>query len=115
MSPLGEERVTLHALLTPGARRLDVEASLLILRLSLGLPEVDDGLHLPVGDEDALQARGLARLHRQVEHVAAAQQFLRPGFVEDYAGIDAGADGERDPGGDVRLDQTGNDVGRGTL
>src|SRR5207237_3532642 len=36
-------------------------------------------------------------------------------LVEDDARVDAGADGECDPGGDVGFDQAGDDVGGGAL
>src|SRR5256885_17243173 len=99
------------AFFDPGDGRLDVEDLLLVLRLSLGLPEVDDRLHLAVRNEDALQAGGPARLDREVEHVAASEQLLRAGLVQDDARVAAGADGEGDPRGDVGLDQAGDDIG----
>src|SRR5256885_12274356 len=62
------------AFFDPGDGRLDVEDLLLVLRLALGLPEVDDRLHLAVRNEDALQAGGPARLDREVEHVARSEE-----------------------------------------
>ena len=49
------------------------------------------------------------------EHVAAAEQVLRAHFVENGPRIDAGDDAEADAGGEVGLDETGDDVDGGPL
>src|SRR5204863_2295579 len=77
--------------------------------------EVDDRLHLAVRNEHALQPGGPPCLDRQVEHVAASQQLLGTGLVEDDPRVDARADGEGDPRRDVGFDQAGDDVGGGAL
>ena len=81
----------------------------------LAAHKVDDALHLVVGDEAALHARGLARALRRVEHVALAQQLLRTTRVEDGSAVDLAGHRERDAAGDVRLDDAGNDVDRRAL
>src|SRR5207253_11137059 len=45
------------------------------------------------------------RAHRQEQHVAFAQQLLRARHVQDGAAVHLAADGERNAGRDVRLDQ----------
>src|SRR5690606_5574320 len=58
---------------------------------------------------------GLVGAHRQEESVALADQLLGAGLVEDDPGVGERGGGEGEPGGHVRLDETGDDVHRRAL
>src|SRR5207253_5675564 len=94
---------------------VNVDELLLVLGLTLRLPEVDDALDFAVRHEDTLKPGRLAGFDGQVEHVAPTEQLLGAGLVQDDPGVDARAHGKCNPGGDVRLDQPGDDVRGGTL
>ena len=68
-----------------------------------------------IGDQHALQAHRARRVDRLVEHVAAAEQVLGAGRVQDGAAVDAGGHGEGDAARDVGLDQAGDDLDRWPL
>ena len=51
----------------------------------------------------------------QEERVPLADQLLRPGLVQDHAGIGDGGGGEGHAGRHVGLDQAGDDVDGGAL
>src|SRR2546430_2077592 len=70
---------------------------------------------LRVAHESALDAGRLARVHRLIQHVAAAQQLLGATGVENDAAVDLRADCERDTRRDVGLDEACDDVGRRSL
>jgi hypothetical protein len=72
-------------------------------------------VHLVVAHEGAVHAGRQAGAGRQVEHVALAQQRLRPHLVEDGAAVDLAGDLEGDARGDVGLDQAGDHVHAGAL
>ena len=84
------------------------------LRL-LGTPVFDDPLDLLVRNEDALQAHRAGQVGRLVEHVAAADEVLRAGRVEDRARVDLRGHGEGDAGREVGLDQPSDYVHRRPL
>ena len=75
----------------------------------------DDELDLAVRHEGALRPDGLRRVGGHPEHVAAAEELLRAGHIDDRAGIDGGCGSKRDASGDVRLDEAGDDVDRRPL
>src|SRR5207248_1643490 len=79
------------------------------------LPELHDGLDLGIGEVGALDAQHLVAVGRQVEHIAAPQQLLGAGMVDDGARIDLRADGKGDARREVGLDHAGGDVDRGPL
>jgi hypothetical protein len=91
------------------------EEALDVLGLSLRLPEADHRGGLLFADKRRVQAHQAAGSGRQKEHIAAAQQRLRSVGVEDGARIDLGGQAEADAGGDVGLDEAGDDVHRGPL
>src|SRR3954464_10995888 len=74
---------------------------------ALRLPEFGDGANLLVGDERAVDPGDLLAAGH-VEHVALAEQLLGALLTEDGARIDLRGDRERDSGGQVRLDHSGD-------
>ena len=50
-----------------------------------------------------------------IKHVAHAQKLFSTLFTQDRAAVDLGRHLEADPGGEVRLDRTGDHIDRGTL
>ncbi len=99
-----------------GDRLLDlVDHALIVLRGAVRLDEADHAVDLLGGDEAALHAAGLALAERGVEHIAAADELFRAGGIENDAGFERGRDREGDSAGDVRLNQTRNDVHRRAL
>ena len=71
---------------------------------------VHQALGLVGADERALEAHQVALPRRHEEHVAVAQQGLGAVPIEDGAAVDLGRDAERDPAGEVRLDEARDDV-----
>ena len=86
-----------------------------VFGVSLRLPEIDDRGNFLFSDQGSMKAQEAAGSRRQEEHVAAAQQRLGPVGVEDGARIDFGGQSEADAGGDVGLDEAGDDVHAGAL
>ena len=76
----------------------------------LGLPVLDKGGELLIGDPRALHADGAPLVVGQVEHVALAEERLGASGVEDDAAVGLACHREGDTARDVRLDQTGDDV-----
>jgi len=72
--------------------------------------EVNNALDFLVGDERALGADQLGRAGRQIEQIAFAEELVGAHRIEDGAGVHLGRDLERDTGGDVRLDDAGDDI-----
>src|ERR671925_567362 len=92
-------------------RRLEQRLVQLLAPLAAALLDEEGDLLLgDVGALDALQARGAERLE---EHVALAEEALRPGLVEDHPRVRLAGDREGDPGRDVRLDHPGDHVTEG--
>src|SRR5262249_40365120 len=79
------------------------------------VPVADDVVDVLVFDEGALDALRFGRVGGHEEHVAAAEEAFGAGHVEDDAAVGQRGNGEGDAGGDVRLDQAGQDVDRGPL
>ena len=80
---------------------------------ALGADVVVDALDFGGVDEGALDADEVAALVD--EHVAAADEVVGAGAVEDGAAVDHGGDFEGDAGGEVGFDDAGDDVGGGAL
>ena len=59
-----------------------------VTRLALFGDEINNQLNFLVRDERALCAYGLRRVDRKIEHVAAAEEALGAGHVEDRARVD---------------------------
>lgn len=59
--------------------------------------------------------RGLGWPTRHEQHIAVAQQLLRPAGVQDGAGVHRRRHGQRQAGGNVGLDEAGDDIHRGAL
>ena len=51
----------------------------------------------------------------QKEHVASAEERFSSVGIQDGAGVYLGGQAEADAGGNIRLDETGNDVHAGAL
>ena len=62
-----------------------------------------------------MDSSGHARASRQEQHVTHAQQGLCPHLIQHGSGVDAAGDLKGNPRGNVRLDQTGDDIDRRTL
>src|SRR5713226_4638846 len=77
---LGQQCVLIPAGLR--AARFRPQQVLVVHRPALSLPPGDQGLNLAVGDECALRPGGSCRAHRQVEHIAFAEQLLRAWHVQ---------------------------------
>ena len=72
-------------------------------------------MHLLVADPRALHAQRLVDAGGHEEHVAVAQQLLRAAVVDHRAAVHLGRHREGDTGGDVGLDDAGDDVDRRAL
>ena len=83
--------------------------------LALLLPVAGDELDLLVRHEHALGADRLGHVRRLPEEVAAAEELLGAGHVDDRARVDRRRGRERDARRDVRLDEPGDDVDRRAL
>ena len=94
-------------------RRLEQRRVELLLPLAAAL--LDDERDLFLADVRALDALEAGRAERLEEHVALAEEALRPALVEDHARVGLARDRERDPRRDVRLDHAGDHVDRGAL
>ncbi len=77
---------------------------------ALLLDEHDDAVDLLLRDEGSMDACQLGSPRRHEEHVSGAQEGFGPELVEDRPGIHLRGDLEGDAGGEVCLDDTGNDV-----
>src|SRR4029077_7698899 len=91
---LCKEGVSLGRVARPRDRRLDREDLLLVVGLSLQLPVADERVELAIAHEGSLQTAGLALVDGQVEHVAAAEQFLCSHLIKDDARIHTARDRE---------------------
>ena len=94
--------------------RLEVDELRRILRLG----RADRRHHtvdLVVAHKRALAAENLTRARREEEHVAVAEQPLRPHFVEHHAAIRTARHLEGDAGRQVALDEAGDHVDRRLL
>ena len=74
-----------------------------------------DGGDLFFGDEGRVDALHAAGAGGKVEHVALAEEGFGAVAVDDGARIDLGGQSEADAGGDVGLDEAGDDIDRGAL
>ena len=95
--------------------RARLEQLLLELGLALLRPVRGDAGDLLLGHEGALDPLHLRGSRGPEQHVALAEQRLRPALVEDHPRVGLRGDGEGDPGRDVDLDRPGDDVGRRAL
>ena len=68
-----------------------------------------------VGRQSALSPDQLGAARRKEEHVALAQQLVRPGRIQDGATVHLLRDLEGDAGREVGLDGAGDDVHGRTL
>src|SRR5208282_1738481 len=91
------------------------EKFLLVLRLALRLPEFHHGGDFLFGYIRSVQAMNPSRAGRQVEHVAASEERFGAVGVENGARVNFSCDAERDPRGEVCLDQAGDDIHRRPL
>src|SRR5688500_15873171 len=81
-----------------------------VARFTLPGDVVHDAFDFLIGDEDALGAVKFGGAGREIKHVAFAEQFIGAHGIENGAGVDLGGNLESDTGGDVRLDDAGDDV-----
>ena len=81
----------------------------------LVLDELHHTVDLLRGDEAALHAGGLRIAQGEVEHIALTHQLLRAGGVQNDAGLHGTGNGEGNTAGDIRLHQTGDHIGGGSL
>ena len=81
-----------------------------VTRLALFGDKLDDAVDFLVCYERALGADQFCRAGRQVEHVALSEQFVGAHRVQNRARIHFGGNLKGDAGGDVRLDDAGDDV-----
>ncbi len=76
-------------------------------------------LHQPqnfqIRDKNTLQANRCGGIGRHKEHIAAAQQALGAGLIENHAAIRPRCGSESNPGREVGLNQPGDYIYRGTL
>ena len=75
--------------------------------------EAGDGIDFRGVHKGALDAHHFTVYGNQ--HVAAPDELVCPGRVEDGAGVNHGCHLEGDAGREVRFDESRDDVGRGTL
>jgi len=68
-----------------------------------------------LGDVGGMEADEAAGAGRTEEHVSAAEEGFGAVVVDDGAGVDLGGEAEADAGGDVGLDEAGDDVDGGAL
>ena len=95
-------------LATAAAVKLDSKGPVLFCQQRLGL--LVDLLALLVGDERALNTRGLAAADGRIQHIAHADKLFRTGRIKDYAAFHRGRDGKCDSRRDVRLHKSGDDI-----
>ena len=79
------------------------------------LDEVGNILDLFVGDEAALDTGRLVCADGAKEHIAVADKLLRAGHIEYRSRIDRRRNGERDTAGDIRFDNTCDNIDGGAL
>ena len=79
------------------------------------LDEGNGALHLGLADEGTLTAHGLVDANRGVEHITAADELVGTHRINDGTGVYCRCHGKGDTGRNVGLDQTRDDVHRGTL
>ena len=97
------------------ARRLVLDSQLARLVGANPAPVADELVDLVVAEIGTLDAFELGGVRRHEEHVAAAEQPLGARHVEDHAAVGLAGDGKGDAGGEVGLDQAGDDIHRWTL
>ena len=78
-------------------------------------PVLDCPLDLVIGDKHALQANRGRRIRRLEEHIAAAEQSLGSGLIEDHPAVDAGGHRKGDARREIGLDQAGDNIHRWAL
>ena len=79
-------------------------------RPRMSAPEFGYGCDFFFGYEGRVDALEAAGAGREEEHVAAAEEGLGAVGVDDGAGVDLGGEAEAHAGGDVGLDEAGDDV-----
>ncbi len=72
----------------------------------------DHGVDFVVTQVGTLAAEQRAGAGPEEQHVAVAEQFIGPHFIEYDAAVDPAGDLERDAGRQVGLDQAGDDIDR---
>ena len=70
---------------------------------------IDDGVDLFIRHEGTMQA-GNAPAASHMQHITLTQQLFRALFAEDGAAVDLGGDLEGNPGREVGLDGTGDNI-----
>ena len=81
----------------------------------MGADKITNGFNFSIGDECTLNAFGTHRTDRRIEHVTAAEQFLRTDGIENGSGVHLRRNRAGDPRRHVGLDQTCDHVNRRTL
>src|ERR1700730_426279 len=92
-----------------------LEKFLLILRLTLRLPEFNDRFDFPFGYVRSMQPMNTGRTGRQVEHVAAPEKRFGAVGIQNGARIDFCRDPERDSSRKVSFYQPRDHVDRRPL
>src|SRR5205085_9638790 len=78
-------------------------------------PVVDEGFGLVISKETALDAFWTACIGRQVEHVTTTQKAFGTTHVDDGTRVYGRANHEGDTGGNVGLNETGDNIDRRSL
>ena len=92
-----------------------VDNFVVVQRTRVALDKSDDRFDLLVGDEASLDAQRLGGTDRVKQHISTSEQLFCAAHVEDGAGVDLRGNRKRDSGGDIRFDDTGDDINRGPL
>ena len=72
--------------------------------------EVHDPLDLGIRHQSHLDPFQIGSARGTEEQVAHSEQFFGAAGIQDHAAVHVGAHAERDLAGQVRLDETGDDV-----
>ena len=78
--------------------------------LAAAAAAIDEPRDFVVSQVRALSAEQRAGAGPKEQHVAVAKQFVGAHFIEHHAAVDSAGNLERDPGRQVRFDQTGDHV-----
>ena len=86
-----------------------------VFGFALRLPEGGDGGDFFFSYKWRMDALDAAGAGRQIEHIAFAEQAFGAVGIDDGARVDLGGEAEAHAGGDVGLDEAGDDVDAGPL
>ena len=118
LEPTISSRISSHTSLPIATISLDDRVVIDLLehgRIDRTLDVIDHALDLIRLDKYSLEPIRRHRTCREVEHVTTSEEILGTYLVEDRTGVDIRGNGEGYSRGDIRLDETRDDVDRWSL